>query len=246
MKVYRNKNGVRTQLYYGNKNEFQLLSLGTIELCKIGDYQDAIFRAVNGNTVYDSLTSEQKDGLTYGKWYILNKVGKATLDGSENWISVSYGVNSYALAIDNMLLSGTGTQSLVLAISNLYRGISYDNRATSGDNVIYVNNVAESSLYVRNTQYESLNGFKTALNNKNLEVIYYLATPTYTEITDTTLIGQLNDLKKNLQTYKNITNIFTVTAGLEPELEVRYLKDDRVAINSTLASLEARVTLLEG
>lgn len=55
--------------------------------------------------------------------------------------------------------------------------------------------MAGSGLVMRNDSTTSANDFKTWLTTNNVTVYYVLATPTYTEITDTYLINQLNALK---------------------------------------------------
>ena len=67
------------------------------------------------------------------------------------------------------------------------------------------------------TQYFSTTGELTI----GATVYYILSTSIEEEITDPTLISQLNELKK-LHTYKGTTNIYTVTEGLNPTLKVTY------------------------
>ena len=57
----------------------------SIELCKIGDYQDRFFKAVEGNPVYDSLDSATKQTLDSNEWYLEKKIGKTLLDGQETY-----------------------------------------------------------------------------------------------------------------------------------------------------------------
>ena len=56
-----------------NNNDI-VVPLGDIEYCVIGDYADVIFKSVEGDPVYDSLTSEVKATLTDDKWYIQKNV----------------------------------------------------------------------------------------------------------------------------------------------------------------------------
>ena len=73
------------QLEKGSKqNNFTPYGTTPIELCNIPNtiYQDGIFKTVNGDTYYDSLTQAQKDLLTYDKWYLHKEIGKiATYNG---------------------------------------------------------------------------------------------------------------------------------------------------------------------
>lgn len=116
----------------------QVIHLGNIELAKIGDYQDKLFHAIQGNSIYDSLDSTTKTSLTVDSWYKLGNIEKITNYNGEtittNYISTTGGLNEGA-------------------------------------------------------------------------TIYYVVTePQSIEITDTTLINQLNNLEK-LKSYNGVTNI---------------------------------------
>lgn len=81
----------------------------------------------------------------------------------------------------------------------------------------------------------SVIGFKKLLKKwydagEPLSVVYKLATPETTSITDTTLLAQLETLI-NMKTYKEITNIETEGADLNPVLEFDYSKDLTTIIN---------------
>ena len=67
----------------------QLLSLGSLELAKIGDYTDRIFKAVQGDSIYDSLDNTTKASLTIGSWYKQGNIRKVTLNGTEDWSTTS-------------------------------------------------------------------------------------------------------------------------------------------------------------
>ena len=77
-----------------------------------------------------------------------------------------------------------------------------------------------------NTWLQELNTAGTPL-----EIVYPLATPTETELTDATLLSQLEALI-NAETYKNITHINTTNEGLKPSLEVVYKKDLETMFNN--------------
>ena len=64
-----------------------------------------------------------------------------------------------------------------------------------------------------------------------LEIVYPLATPVETEITDSTLIAQLEALI-NAETYKGISHINTSGDDLNPEVEVIYKKDLETMFNN--------------
>ena len=198
----------------------QLLSLGSIELAKIGDYTDRIFK---------------QDG----KWWLEKNIGKVTVNGSENWTSFSIettGLGRASYDIGNCI---KGNSNVIYTMCNKVIGVkysgswnvTYDCVSSSGGGVLY--------MYLQNVT--SLQEFTSALSSGFL-LYYVLATPTTTEITDTTLIRQLENVLK-MTTYKNITNIFDVVVSPNkiPYLQVTYKQD----LDTLLDNLDARISLLE-
>ena len=165
------------------------INLGTIELCKIGDYQDYIY----------------KDN---GKWYKHSEIGKVVLNGSEENLSYSSTANRLQMPF-NLQTQNWGALALTLC-DHFTRG---DTETVDGSF-----NITRTTLFFKNNNLTSLNDWKTWLGSNNTSVYYVLATPTNTEITDTTLISQLEELTK-LDTHNNYTAV-TATGGLiNPELE---------------------------
>ena len=161
------------------------INLGTIELCKIGTYQDYIYK--------DS-----------GKWYKHSEIGKVVLDGSEAWYN-TYGTNLFTLNAyfnNKHFIVGYG-------LSNYYNYNSIQsgiNAGTiNGEFVLQKSNV-DYSIHIKNTTYSTPADFKTWLSTHNTIVYYPLETPTTEEITDTTLISQLNAIE-NAVSYDTQTNI---------------------------------------
>ena len=168
--------------YEPHQEQTYLINLGDIELCKIGDYQDSIV----------------KDN---GKWYLNKQIGKAVLNGSETITSNPNGTNSYFIDVYGV----NKISSVINTICNYFRGINYNDRAVRGDNVIY-GEINQNKITIRNTTYTSIELFTTFLSTYKPIVYYVLATPTYTEITDSTLISQLEALEK-ARSYDEQTNI---------------------------------------
>ena len=170
------------------------------------------FDTNSGYVVYNDIQLEKgnssSDYEPYGKvWYLNKQIGKVVLDGSEDWATGQYGTYSYGLNIVGMKPSINDTNNPIYVATNLFKGVSYNDRTTAGNNITYSEtNFGDTNLYIRNTSYTSLANFKTMLGTTNLIVYYVLATPTYTEITDTTLIEQLDNLE-NAYSYDTQTNI---------------------------------------
>lgn len=170
-----NKTGIITETIEG-KN--YTINIGNIELCKIGNYQDRIYK--NGN-----------------KWYIEKKIGKVVLNGSESGLllnssaSTSNGYYEFQIVVNDK-----PNKQVDLLCDRFQVGTSYNNSKEQirnrTDNNIYINILGSrlSSLDVA--------GFKTWLSTHNTIVYYVLATPIVEEITDSTLLEQLNNVGKKL------------------------------------------------
>ena len=177
----------KIMLEKGSKaNHYTPYGTTPIELCKIGTYQDYIY----------------KDN---GSWYLHKEIGKVVLDGSENWRHQS--------AYD---LTNTSQFAYLQAIEPLTNYLGYSNYftrttgwatlTTTDDNMFQL--YQDKTIYIRinKTLVSDLATFKTWLSTHNTIVYYVLATPTTTEITDTTLIEQLNAIQ-NAVSYSGQTNI---------------------------------------
>ena len=173
------RGGTITQ-YEAHQSQNFTIDLGSTELCKIGTYQDYIYKN-NGN------------------WYAHKECGKTvyTGDQSELWVNGSYGTNSFYISLPDRLVPSDTSPNY--NYSNLFRGVAYSERTTAGNNIIY--NDPVSGLYIRNTNFTSLNDFKTALSTTNLISYYALATPTDTQITDNAFISQLDAIHQWLTRY---------------------------------------------
>ncbi len=196
-------------------DHIQYISDNPIELNKISTYQDYIYKENN-------------------IWYLHKEIGKVVLDGTEIW---SNAVNQ------------VGT-------SNFYRFSCSDFQDTTkymantlyiSDNFTYATNTLQEKNVIGNTATADLNrlyitidttlvggtttsDFKTWLSTHNTIVNYVLDTPTDTEITDTTLLEQLNRLM-TLPLYKNMTHITLTPNDLQPTMKIEYYRD--TSLNNT-------------
>ena len=202
------------------------LSLGNIELAKIGNYTDRIFK--------DS-----------GKWYVEKNIAKCIANGgtSETWYKGS-GSSSYAYyytAIFDNTIAGLGASNPNLPICNRLVG----HQLGYAKNTLYI---AAGTQRTRVFIDPSVIGgtveeFKTWLSTHNI-IFYSLAlTPTTTEITDTTLLEQLENILK-MHTNKNVTNISIVPTGTnaEPTGEWEY----RVDLGTVIGNINNAIISLGG
>ena len=150
-----------------------------IELNKIGTYEDKIYK--------DS-----------GKWYIEKNIGKVVLDGSESW------QKSSNTSVDRFYLDNA-------SFNMINRSLGYSNYFINSNAVVsdigkYYTNVNQIVINFSTYDTTTLAQFKTWLSTHNTEVYYVLATPTYTQITNTELIEDLENLASAIG-YDNQTNI---------------------------------------
>lgn len=162
------------------------------------------------------------------EWYIKKNIGKVVLDGSENWVDQAQtGFYRYGLAISD-IINNSSLASVVPILSNQFKGISFNNRASDTTNSIYIvsNGLTSHELYINTTTITSLNAFKTQLGTSNLICYYVLATPTYTQITGT-LETQLENVYQKMLSQKGQTNISQVNNDLAFGLSASALEDLR-------------------
>ena len=177
------------------------ISLGTIELAKIGNYQDRIYKSA-------------------GKWYIEKQVGKVVLDGTENWTLVSTATNTARFKVQGLTSDIVINETSVLLMSNYFT--CYPSNERTQDKIgmtTYIN----QDLYIR-TDVNSIStvaALKTWLGAHNTTAYYALATSTTTEITNEALIAQLEALGAS-SLYIGVNNIGTETLNAMPTLKIEY------------------------
>ena len=180
------------------------ISLGSLELCKIGAYQDYIY----------------KDG---SDWKVHKATGKTILTDSTSFTRQTYGTNVYVTngKFDDMRRAASET----VMLASSFGTVSWNDRVTATSAVIYQNLAIPGEIYleIRNTSFATLQDLTTYLGNRPVSVYYELATPTDTTITDTDLIAQLETIRTaSLQNGANtITNTATGT-NLAGDMEIGY------------------------
>lgn len=184
-----------TSTTYESYNEIvKTFNLGNIELCKIGNYQDIIFKNTINNAFYNASLDE-------GCWYKYGMIRKYNnFDDS----SISILTNTYKILLkpraslhDMISTTNTATQGLAktsivtTSVSNVNPSAIRYNYGWGGLAVIYGSDTR--ALIGEKTEKELSNWM-----NAN-EVIYVVIDTTYdyidyTKITDATLIEQLEEI----------------------------------------------------
>lgn len=132
----------------------------------------------------------------YGtSWYVKKEIGKKTYvgDSGEGWVYQ----NTYPrFFIEENTANSQTTRTPI--VSNYFIYLS----SGEADYGVFC---YQSKFFLYEKDITSVNDLKTWLSTHNTTVYYVLATPTYTEITDSTLISQLNALAKSYASQTNIS-----------------------------------------
>lgn len=151
------------------------LDLGAIELCKIGDYQDYIYKGTDG-------------------WYLHKETGKQIVDVSAINLRSNYSNVEYATFDKPTDYGGYGEFGYSYPIVCTH-AIHSSNPGSwdSASNIGHLYSGAETvRLWIGFAKGTGLDAIKTKLTG--CTNYYALGTPTDTQITDDTLVGQLNAL----------------------------------------------------
>lgn len=167
-----------------------------MELCKIGTYQDYIYKSGE-------------------KWYKHAEINKIVLDGTENWGTI-WG-NTAGLWTSNVAIGSEVVQGNDVGFSDHFM---YKWSENSNTPCFYVyNQSGQGRIMVIQSFTSDLNTYKTWLGTNLPSVYYILATPTDTEITDSELVGQLEALLNYAPWYGDDQNVFLIpSAGAQGEL----------------------------
>lgn len=183
-----------------------------IEICKIGNYEDKIFKAIKGNEIYDSLASEEKATLDYGKWYLRKNVGIVNLENETfTGYDLPTGYNFLSsTSISNIKYASVNTE-LVNCFAEKY--IKHTGSGMSGNEA--QNHIAIDTNAIR---LQTKEAHPTGL------FYYPLATPT-NELFNDTIQEQLEDIYNNMLSYEGQTNVSQVNDDLPFNINSTALKD---------------------
>ena len=216
--VMLEKNPTATS-YEEHKEQTYPINLGSMELCKIGDYQDLLFKNTLNSEYYNV-------NLQLNKWYLKKNVGKVVLDGSESytWGTGGEGDTTNGKTLYTPLKSNWNMKVLTyqeattldtnFIYANYFTGYAYKSLNVSPKKLNFVSIGANAILFnIQNSESVSTSAeFNTWLSTHNTEVYYVLATPTYTLLNDT-LQTQLDNLQYALA-YDTQTNISQTNTDL--------------------------------
>lgn len=175
-----------------------------IELCNIEEHQEYIYD--NG-----------------GKWFKHKEVGKIIPTGTETITTRSNTSTTHSKFVIANILPTESAGHFLLRSSHFKVGNAND--AAISIDCICSNNTTNYRKYlyfsVNNNIANTTTAFGTWLANNNISVYYVLATPIEEEITEPTLINQLNAIKYGAESYYGETNIIITTENAQPTIEAK-------------------------
>lgn len=192
-----------------------------IELCKIGNYQDYIFKNTPDSDYYDNTLEE-------GAWYLHKAVDKKVIDGTDSSYSGgTTGTNAYYCSTNVVAYNDNAT---ALVYSNMFGKCSFNNRV-NGLDIVYSQNGNVNLRTANNTSIDWSDGTKRKnwlVANK--PIIYYVMPTATTElIEDTELLGQLEEV--NL--LNGLNNISVSSPYLTTPIKIHYNFNEEI-INQDL------------
>ena len=191
--------GLTSTTYVRYKEQTYSVNLGDIELCKIGEYKDVLFKNTMDSDYYDS-------SLDYGKWYLRKSIEKKLFKGGndEEWRLLS-NTNKFYINLNREL------NILNKMYSNYYL---YNSTGQANLNNGEFTNIGGAGTYLwfRNDDISSANDFKTWLTTHNTSVYLPLTTPIYEKFNDN-IQEQLDNIQYALA-YDTQTNISQTNTDL--------------------------------
>jgi len=203
-----------------------------IELCKIGDYQDYLYKSED-------------------KWYVHKAVGKAvysssdfTLANNDQYTNVRYA--QFTKQEDNIQYNNYdhgGITNIFTAARNMGGAPSGGWDSFNAEGEVY-NNATRTAWWCSFAKTTSLDTIKSKLDG--MAAYYVLATPVDEEITNEALIEQLDNIYYHAHAYKGRTHVSSLAAdGNVPHIIAAAVaqNNDGVVTNSGNYFSKPRLTI---
>ena len=177
-----------------------------IELCKIGDYQDKIYKSND-------------------KWYLEKNVGKYTAIESTGVWYLSGNNHCFKSLFENTPLNNIAPYNFDISLNIggyceiLGQALPNDLYLGNKDNKFGISNTQSAGIYFRIYGIDTREQFIEWLNTNKPVIYYAYATPVITEITNEILLSQLNELAK-AKSFNGQTNITQISEDLPFDLSV--------------------------
>lgn len=126
-------------------------------------------------------------------WFIEKNIGKYTFTGASGETWLHYSVAQGHLFRCNNIVTDDKNVNTIVPYSNYYQGIPYSQQSSRANGQFYLG--MDTTIDFLNNDITTVADWRTWLSTHNTSVYYVLATPTYTEITDSELIYQLEGIR---------------------------------------------------
>ena len=197
---------IKPQLEKGSQATSYSEYFTPIKLNKIDTYEDRIY----------------KDN---GKWYLEKNIGKVIIDGN-NTPNQSGDIFFYAISnLGISYIKGGYCDYLKYNDDDRITDNASASSYLSDNQICFRMGNSKDRVYLKATQFNNNTELKNWLSTHNIELYYVLATPTTTEITNTELIEDLENLY-NAKSKSGTTNISTESENLPVILSVSALKGE--------------------
>ena len=193
---------IKPQIELGIKfNAYTPYGTEPIELCKIGNYRDYFYKSGS-------------------KWYLHKEIGKIVLNGNEEWSFINNCLQSTNELPNNIITIDTNLN----ALSNYFVYHYYPTGITGNMQVGEFGWNSGKKITFKIENLTTKQAYLNWLASNNTKVYYPLETVTNTEITDPTLISQLEAIY-NAPLYEQ-TNITQTNNDLPMILDITACKDN--------------------
>lgn len=253
----KNEAGAETQIEEGDTatnyepyhEEVFELDLGNIELAKINDNADVIFKNKRGSKYYNAELEEEA-------WYKYETIKKHVFDGGNEDTYDFYTDLTDVLAV-NLKPAGKNrpAQKIGTEIAVYCNKFTYAPNTNNAEHIYVANEQQTATGYIGNIRLyiakSRLPGYSSELSNSQKRILvetwlqenpitvrYISATPVYKKIPDPELIQQLEKLNE-LSLEKGINNIFIESEnGVTAELQLEYMQDINIKFEKRIKALE--------
>ena len=199
--------GSSATTYTQHQESTQLISLGDIEYCKIGDYADEFYKASESDTTLES-----------GKWYLKKNVPKLIFNGNENWAISNSGTPNWYYSYINSNNIPVSNSTSSNAMCNMYPIGSIGNSNTEQGIILIASN---GQIRIRYGTEDTIENFKAWLSNNNVEFYYQALKPQYILLNNTLQ----EQLETSLIGFDGQTNISQANNDLQFSISASALKE---------------------
>lgn len=161
----------------GQQSQSYTLPLGNLELCKIGNYQDYIYKSAN-------------------RWRIHKEIAKIVLNGTQ---TIGYQNSAFTyVAPDIVPATSASDRGTRLVMSDHYLGAGTEYRGNIANNNIAkaIDSYAPRQIAIKDSRYTTVGDLKDWLENNPVTIWYALENPVDEEISNSILIKQLEAISQ--------------------------------------------------